>query len=170
MPIDCKKGEEAHGWEMGALLARLPREVFRMPLGTWAQPLCLLHIRTQQDLLPDLQGIVKNQSLRLKCSNFPYSKLYSKWKEPVSTADPACITVALIYISLLMQWLFPESSTLNLQKQHRTCTFLEDQMSLKEPSSNVFMRLVVTDSTCSCIFNRSENAGSIFYLINIGIC
>ena len=45
---------------MGALLARVPGQVVRVPRGARAQPLRLLQLRTKQDLFPDLQGFVKS--------------------------------------------------------------------------------------------------------------
>lgn len=58
--LDRKKGQEVHGREMGAILARFPGQVIRMSLSARAQPLRLLHIRAQQDLLPHLQGFMNN--------------------------------------------------------------------------------------------------------------
>ena len=41
---DCEESEEVHGREVGALLARVPGQVFRLPLGPRAEPLRLLHV------------------------------------------------------------------------------------------------------------------------------
>ena len=57
--LDRQESQEVHGREVGALLARVPRQEFRLPLGAREKPLCVLHIRAQQDLLPHLQGVVK---------------------------------------------------------------------------------------------------------------
>ncbi len=43
---------------MGAILACLPREEFRMPRGTRKEQIRVLLIRIKQNLLFDLQGVV----------------------------------------------------------------------------------------------------------------
>ena len=60
---DCEESQEVHGREMGAVLARVPGQVIRLPLGPREEPLRVLHVRAEQDLLPDLQGLV-NASAR----------------------------------------------------------------------------------------------------------
>ena len=35
--LDCEESQEAHGREVGALLARFPGEVIRLPLGSRTQ-------------------------------------------------------------------------------------------------------------------------------------
>jgi len=50
---------------MGALLARVPGQEFRMPRRARAEPVRVLQLRIKQNLLFDLQGIVSIPS-RLK--------------------------------------------------------------------------------------------------------
>ena len=113
--VDCQESEEVYGWEVGAILARIPGEIIRLPLGARAQPLCVFHIRTKQDLIPHLQSIVnkeasgstiviQNRSLLSEWEGALLQPLYRKQRTPDSFTINGNATFWLLFVLQPIQY------------------------------------------------------------------